>query len=274
MRDESRWYKMLVASVVLHVLIIGAFSIPHQKTSRKANFSYYSVNLVSEPASGGGGGARAVPAEKPQPSPPPVQKKTEPKKPPLVKEKPQKVEREHLVSTTNQKSLAPKKKGEPLETTKDEVRSLDKKIREMEEASSLDRKIREMRSHTKYMDVSGGKEGAGRGPNLPGSGSGGGLSDPVLQKYYEDVWERIQESWHSPNVSVSKNLLAVVSIKIRKDGRISDWNMEQRSGNRAYDESIVRALKSIDMLPPLPVSVNEDYLEVGFNFHPPSGGGR
>jgi TonB family protein len=98
---------------------------------------------------------------------------------------------------------------------------------------------------------------------------GSGAFDPILQKYYADVWEIIQESWHSPSLSVSKGLLAVVSIKIRKDGRIADFTIEQRSGNRAYDESIARALRSIDTLPPLPPSLNTDFLEVGFNFHPP-----
>ena len=95
------------------------------------------------------------------------------------------------------------------------------------------------------------------------------LQNPVLQKYYADVWERIQESWHSPSLSVSKNLLAVVSIRIRKDGKIANWTIEHRSGNRSYDESIIRALQSIDALPPLPVSLNVDHLDVGFNFHSP-----
>jgi TonB family protein len=261
MSEERWWYRMLVASVVLHVLIVGAFSIPHKKTGKKADFSYYSVNLVGEPASGAGA-AKAVPARVAGPSPLQTQKQAEPKKQPIAKEKP--IERERLVSTTNQRSLAPKKQGVPLETTRDEVRS-------------LDQKIREMRSRSQYMDVSGAKEPAapGKGPSLPGvSPGGGGAFDPVLQKYYADVWERIQESWHSPSLSVSKNLLTVVSIKIRKDGRITDWTIEQRSGNRAYDESIARALRSIDSLPPLPLSINTDYLEVGFNFHPPSGGAR
>ncbi len=151
-----------------------------------------------------------------------------------------------------------KKKGVPLEPTKDEVRS-------------LDQRIREMKSRARYMDVSGGKDAAAvKGPGLPGSSAGGsGTNDPILQKYYADVWEKIQESWHSPSLSVSKGLLTIVSIKIRKDGRIADWTIEQRSGNRAYDESISRALRSIDTLPPFPPSLNTDYLEVGFNFHPP-----
>jgi TonB family protein len=251
MREEN-WYKMLIASVVLHVFIIGAFSVPVKKTFKKADLSYYSVNLVSDEA--GGGAAKALPTEGAKLSPA-AQKNAEPKKP-LRKEKA--VEKERIVTRTKERSLAEKRKDMPVEPTKAEVRS-------------LDQRIREMRSHTRYMDVSGGKDkAAGIGPGLPGASTGGsGTIDPILQKYYADVWERIEESWHSPSLSVSKNLLTTVSIKIRKDGRITDWTIEQRSGNRAYDESIARALRSIDTLPPFPPSLTTDYLEVGFNFHPP-----
>jgi colicin import membrane protein len=251
MREET-WYKMLVVSALLHVFIIGAFSIPI-KTSRKADLSYYSVNLVSDAA--GGGAPKALPGEAAKPSPPAVQKKAEPKKPPQ-KEKP--VAKERVVTRTKERSLAPKKKDMLAEPTKDEVRS-------------LDQRIREMKSRARYMDVSGGKDAAPvKGPGLSGSSTDGSRTmDPILQKYYADVWERIQESWRSPSLSVSKGLLTIVSIKIRKDGRIADWTIEQRSGNRAYDESIARALRSIDTLPPFPSSLTTDYLEVGFNFHPP-----
>ena len=245
MREEN-WYKMLIVSVVLHVFIIGAFSIPMKKTHKKADLSYYSVNLVTEPASGGA--QKTVPAEAAKPVAPAPQKKAEPKKPPQK-------ERE-VVTRTKERSLAPKKKDMPVEPTKAEVRS-------------LDQRIREMKSRTQYMDVSGKDKAVASGPSLPSAGGGGGAFDPVLQKYYADVWEKIQESWHSPSLSVSKGLLTVVSIKIRKDGKIADFTIEQRSGNRAYDESISRALRSIDTLPPLPSSLNTDYLEVGFNFHPP-----
>ncbi len=248
MREES-WYKMLIASAILHVFIIGAFSIPLKKAFRKPDLSYYSVNLVGDiGAPARQAAAPAVPVKAP-PEPAKPVKKPEPKKP-IVKEK--------VVTATKERSLAPVKRKEMREApTKDEVRT-------------LDQRIREFRSRTQYMDVSGKKEGApSRGPGIPGAGTPSGPFDPVLQKYYADVWEKIQESWHSPNMAVTKGLLTVVSIKIRKDGRITDWTIEQRSGNRAYDESISRALRSIDSLPPIPASLHTDLIEIGFNFHPP-----
>jgi colicin import membrane protein len=66
----------------------------------------------------------------------------------------------------------------------------------------------------------------------------------------------------------SKTLETVVTIRIRKDGRIVDINIEKRSGNRVFDESILRVLRSVDPLPPIPSSLNTDSLEIGFRFLP------
>jgi hypothetical protein len=141
---------------------------------------------------------------------------------------------------------------------------------------SLDQKIRQMRSRIRYMDVTAGREGASgaddgshSGSWGGGGGGGGGRFDPVLRKYYEDIWERIQERWHSPGTATGKSLLTVVSIRIRRDGRIMDWNIERKSGNGAYDASVSRTLNSIENLPPIPTSLDMDFIEVGFNFHPP-----
>jgi len=47
-----------------------------------------------------------------------------------------------------------------------------------------------------------------------------------------------------------------------------DINMEKRSGNKIYDESIIRVLRSVDPLPPLPSTIDSDSLEIGFRFLP------
>jgi TonB family protein len=252
MREEN-WYKMFFIALLLHVFIIGAFSIPFKKTGKRIDLPYYSVNLIGdvgpEPVSPG---EPATERKEIKPAPPPAQKKIEPKK-----TKP--VEKEKTVIARKERSLTPvKKKDVPQAITKDEERS-------------LDQKIREMKSRTRYLDVAANSPGRGQGSTgFPASSTGGSsLLDPALQRYYTDVWEKIQDAWHAPNLSSMKSLVTVVSIRIRKDGKIIDWTIEKRSGNRVYDESVARALRSIDTLPPIPPSFNGDYLEIGFNFHPP-----
>ena len=106
---------------------------------------------------------------------------------------------------------------------------------------------------------------AGGGPG----GAGGRLIDPALARYLVGVREKIETTWHIPFISSQKKNLEVnATIKIRKDGRIVDITIEKRSGNRVYDESVVRVLRMIDPLPPLPESVTEDPLEVELTLRP------
>lgn len=251
MREEN-WYKMFFIALLLHVFIVGAFSIPFKRTGKRIDLSFYSVNLIGDiPQERADTTGPAPAGEAAKPAPPAAQKKAEKKMKPAEKEK--------TVIGRKERSLAPvKRKDMPQAITKDEARS-------------LDQRIREMKSRTQYLDVAARSPGRGQGSaRFPVASMGGPSSlDPALQKYYADVWEKIQDAWRSPNLSAMKNLVTVVSIRIRKDGKISDWTIEQRSGNRVYDESVARALRSIDTLPPIPPSLNTDYLEIGFNFHPP-----
>ena len=182
MRDES-WHKWFFIAIFFHVLIIGAFSVPIRGGHKQIDLSsYYSVNLVGE--IGGQTPKTAAPsmpaqAQKQAPAP----KKAETKK---AKQLPP----QHPQSTTKERSLAPvKKQAAPRSTTKDDVRWLDKRIREMknDDTTSIDEKIRQMRKQ--YMDVSSASKS--RGSGLPASGGSTPL-DPTLGKYYNDVWGIIQ----------------------------------------------------------------------------------
>jgi TonB family protein len=61
---------------------------------------------------------------------------------------------------------------------------------------------------------------------------------------------------------------AVVTIVILHDGSIADVVFERKSGSALFDQSVLRALKKADPLPPLPATVREGRLEVGLNFNP------
>ncbi|MBP1749944.1 MAG: TonB family protein [Deltaproteobacteria bacterium] len=256
--SEEAWYKMLAVSVALHIIIIGAFSIPIKFSSKKIDLSgSYSVNLVGSSGNlgGGGGGPKVQSQAKPEPKP------KQDKPAPAIKEK-----------------KIPPKKPQPMEKEDDAV-SLSKKKppktkTTREEVDRLEERIQNIRKKTDYIDVakagSGGpgKGGGGGGGGLPGSGGGSGAPlDPAMQKYLLDVWEKIKNAWNVPGMA-KKDLETIVLIKIRKDGRIVDINIEKRSGNRVYDESVLRVLRAVEPLPPIPSSLNTDALEVGFRFLP------
>jgi TonB family protein len=265
---EENWYKMFVIALLLHVVLIAAFGIPLRKAAKRIDLSYYSVNLVTDV---GGGMDRAEKESRIRPTekvaPPTPAKKIETKEPAKAKPVLQPKEKERSIAPTKEKIPTPQKAApQKKETPRPQSASTD-------EVNTLDEKIREMRKRTQYMDVGGGGEGATNkaagDSGLPTSAAGGSRPlDPALQKYYSDVWEKIREAWRPPGLSAKKNLETVVSIRVRKDGRIMDWQIEQRSGDRVFDESVSRTLRAVDLLPPIPASLNLSDLEIGFNFHP------
>ena len=268
---EERWYKMLILSTVFHIIFIVIFSVPIKRQYRRfVAPPSYSVNLVGDIGSGQaeegkaeqGGGIKEVPQPKRVEKVEPTKKKEE--KHPPVKKRPVLARKEKEL-----RSITKSPAKEAKRPAKEEALS-------KEELERLSKRLKELRKKTDYLNITGaqgrgGGHGSGQGVSgLPVSSAGGGQTlDPVTQRYILDVWERIKEAWGIPGgISLKKDLETVVTIRIRKDGRIVDINIEKRSGNRVYDESIIRALRSVDPLPPIPSSLNMDNIEIGFRFLP------
>ena len=267
---ESTFYKWLVLSTMLHFIVLAAFSIPLGKSSRKIDLSSaYSVSLVGDMGAGqqspgNAGMRRAVEAPVKEPPKPERQVKEKPAKvkPVPVKPVPEKPVKEAV--SLAKKKVPPK---EPEKTVKKEKAT-------KEELDALNRRLREIKKRTDYLDVArrgpeaSDVKAAGGSSGLPFSGEGGGRPiDLVTQKYWRDVGDRIFAAWGVPGAGYKK-LETEVTIKVRKDGRIVDISVDKRSGNRIYDESILRALRSVDPLPPIPASLNLDSIELPFRFRP------
>jgi colicin import membrane protein len=252
MREEN-WHKMLMLSAALHLVILAAVSFPVRKAFRKYDTpkSYYSVNLVGDIGPGLGSPvqekSKTIPAKQPEVVKPQkeIQKKTRPT-PTREKEK-------------DARSLATKKteKEKPKNATKEDLKSVEERIRELKQRTGTSTVASAGRGTAAQSELSG-----------PG-GAGGRLIDPALARYLVGVREKIEAAWHIPFISSQqKNLEVNATIKIRKDGRIVDISIDKRSGNRVYDESVVRVLRMVDPLPPLPSSVTEDPLEVELTLRP------
>lgn len=247
--SEETWYKMLAVSFALHILFVAAFSIPFKSTKRKIDLSSsYSVNLVGGVGDTGSSQKMAAEVKTIPGKPVPTVKEN---KPAPAKNKPIPIKKEDLVSLSKKK--VPEKTG----TTKEELDQLQKKIQ------NLKRKI-------EYLDVAksarSGSATSGASGFL-GSGEGGGIVDPLMQKYHMDVMEKIQEVWRKPALT-KKDLQTLLTIKVRRDGMVVDITIDQASGNRTYDESIQRAIKAAEPLPRVPAGIREDVVELGFRFHP------
>jgi len=274
MKEES-WYKMLVISTILHLLVITATSIPAKKYVKRLDLtSTYSVNLVGDTL----GGTEKAPA-----GAPPAGGAAK------IKGSPQKKETEKIIKPQIKKQVPEKKDSKAISLSKKKPPAkhdtpANNSHLTRDELNRLERRIKEIEKKTDYLDVTGmgssstsgtyasikGSGAANRGYGLPVSSQGAGIPlDLVSQKYILEIWEKIRQAWGLPgSYATKKDLESIVTIKIRKDGRIVDINFEKRSGNRFYDESILRAIRSIDPLPAIPPSFNSDIMEIGFRFLP------
>jgi len=92
----------------------------------------------------------------------------------------------------------------------------------------------------------------------------------VLDKqYYATIMGHIQQYWQPPDIKTwDPTLLAVVSITIASDGQIVSHSFEQESGDRLFDQFVLKTLEAANPLPAPPAALQKQRLEVGLKFKP------
>ncbi|MDT8318159.1 MAG: energy transducer TonB [bacterium] len=89
--------------------------------------------------------------------------------------------------------------------------------------------------------------------------------DKELKGYYDNLWNKIKDSWILPGQADFSGMTVVASVIIGSDGRLLDLSIEKGSGNGFFDASTLRAIRKSAPFPPLPVGY-EGGLEIGFRF--------
>ena len=105
-----------------------------------------------------------------------------------------------------------------------------------------------------------------------GQASSARQTDPELalkmEAYYARIWSRIKGQWALPSGMIPRqDLEAILHTRISKQGTVSSVSFEKRSGNRYFDESVLKALRKAAPFPPLPEVLREDGIEIGIRFH-------
>jgi len=94
-------------------------------------------------------------------------------------------------------------------------------------------------------------------------------ADSRVSAYYVSIWSRIKGQWALPQGILPKdNMEAVIHVRILKDGTVVDMSFEKHSGNRYFDESVIKAVKKASPFPPLSGWFKESSIELGIRFHP------
>jgi TonB family protein len=107
------------------------------------------------------------------------------------------------------------------------------------------------RDHPNGGPVLASRETVGRGYGLgAGSGSAGILQSADFLLYCQTVKKRIQDAWNF--ASRNSKLTATVTVGINPDGSLNAVRVSTASQDPAFDDSVVRAIRSAAPFPPPP----------------------
>jgi TonB family protein len=255
-RDQLGWG--VLVSLGLHVLLVAALVLwPGWHASRRITFApVYSVRLVGPPR------LPAPAAPKPKPA---VRVKPKPKSParPAPRPKPAASKKE-AIGLKKKKAAKPKRRVRAKPTPKvDDSAELDKRIRRLQRKVAAERALERAISRIQSRVAS-------RNNTLPGAfaSAGGGQLSMRFQVYYTQLWEKIRRHWVVPEALVqnTRGLMAVIVMRIRKDGSLAKVWLEQSSGNPRFDTSALRAVERAAPFPPLPAGLRQPVHEVGVRF--------
>jgi TonB family protein len=98
--------------------------------------------------------------------------------------------------------------------------------------------------------------------------AGSGASPLELKRYAASLNDKISSSWKLPEMAAHRNLKTVVALKVSRTGTIEDIQIEKKSGDALFDQSVIKALRSAEPLPDFPALVREPTLEFELNFTP------
>jgi TonB family protein len=88
-----------------------------------------------------------------------------------------------------------------------------------------------------------------------------------MRIYYAMIWSKIKDQWALPEgILPGDDFEAIVGVRIRRDGTVSDLVFEKPSGNRFFDESVLKAVKKAEPFPPFPDFLREETLDLGIRF--------
>jgi len=153
---------------------------------------------------------------------------------------------------------------EQKKQTKNEERQVQEQIaalkakQDMQKRADLRKDIISLKG-TGTEGKSGGKAGGKAGASQKTAGRGEGS---VETDYYSKITKEIWQQWILPDTG-DKNLEAIISIRIMRDGALQVSRVEKSSGNSLFDKSALRAISKASPVTPPPHE-----MEIGVRFYP------
>ena len=115
----------------------------------------------------------------------------------------------------------------------------------------------------------GPSKGSGRGTGTSGEGSGN--STEIIAVYNEMIRDRFHSQWDQPTVAggtEAGNDVALLTIRVEKDGHISKAYLSTPSGVEQMDNSVRAAAEHVKKIEPLPAALaTKVFYEVTIKFN-------
>ena len=292
---SNEWKIPFNVAIGLHVLVIlGALYLPGLFKAKPRFADIYTVSIINiaEPTAG--------------PSPP-VKEQSTPPPPVITPQAPRKTQKVAPIATEQQKVVPSPPKVTPAPQKSISLKPLKrKKIQEIKQPDNQDRRqeverinrkrlaeaLREEELLTEKARLAQDALEAERkllqaqplpnnlqttSPKVSGdqssatSSTAGSSSSLIESQYLASIRNRLDQFWALPDyLQQDPNLTAVVVITINQDGKIANMLFENKSGNRVYDQFVIKTLEAADPMPPIPPAMKKQRFEIGLVFKPGS----
>jgi len=281
--DNNDWKMPFNLALTLHVVVLlGAVIMPHLFDNKPLYPDIYTVDLinVTEPLQ-----ETPAPAAKPK-----IQPKVEPKQqlptPPLpektvsLAEEQLAVEKPAEIEPVSIKPLKQKKVyKDVVEDRQAQQRALEKirqqRLLEAQEAEkraqeaakiAANEAVNQLKDMLRETTAIENSQTADQSPavssQLPKRST-----NVIERQYYASIFNALQPHWKLPAYKTwDPDLSATIIIHISKNGEITRRYFESKSGDRVFDQFVLKALKNGAPLPLIPSALNKNELELGLKF--------
>jgi colicin import membrane protein len=244
--DEPGFQKILIISLVLHLIFIAVTVVP--LSSRKREIKNYYVNLVSPAAIRSRERPRIAKAAK------------------KVRVRTRRIPPKKSIKSKADMML------ESAEVSKAIDRIQQKKKEEEEKARRLADLRARIKEDASKVEETAPEEAPGTEEESEAPDLYAGIGEYDARLLYEArVRQRIEAYWEMPHFD-AEGLVAVFDIRVDKDWRIVSSRIIKSSGNRLFDRSAIKAMNDAgaateyDPLPEPPLEMQNEILKEGIEF--------
>jgi TonB family protein len=239
-------------SFLIHLSLFGAALLAMRQSNHFVMPSPYEISLVSPEALENKTAERSRPEPKPEP-------KTDMSAPETPRRSDEKVIEKKIkaLKQTETDEKMVEKRIEALKQTEKNEKMVEKKMSTLRELEDIKKKLKTGEIISVKKENNDAKIGPAEGAAGQGRGSLTDNSGRVVS-------EEIRRQWQFPtDLLKDRNIEAIVSIRVQKDGSVQILHIEKSSGNPLFDRSALRAITKASPVTPPPYE-----MEVGVRFYP------